>query len=430
MSTVPIKDHGREHAALYAQHNQRAVKEIAQIARQLPEEASFEERDAYVIARNDEEAAHLRAETDAARGLGLPATLELPKAFPSKAQSAMRFAKQGQFDPVAYQLGLADLVARTATVFEDSRVTRIEEGEEQAVLFVNGHKVQAAKVIVATQMPVISDGKFFARAFPFAHAVAAAPLRDAAEFDGMFITAGSPSFSLRTAVESGKRYLVAAGPEYKPGEPEGQAQAVAELKAFLLDNFGVKPTHVWTNEDFRPMDGLPFVGSATASSERLFIATGFDAWGITNSLVAGEILAAAVTGEDHPAAPVFDPQRSSLLTGAGEFAKGNVQAGLHLAGDRLLRTKASSLDNVEPGQGAVVSIEGEQLAVMRADDGNLSALSAVCTHMGCIVDWNAVDRSWDCPCHGSRFDRDGSVIAGPATEALARRRLPARAGTK
>jgi glycine/D-amino acid oxidase-like deaminating enzyme/nitrite reductase/ring-hydroxylating ferredoxin subunit len=425
-----IRDHGREHAALYAEHNQRAVAAIAKIARQLPDAASFEERDAYVIARNDQEAAKVRAETDAARSLSLPATLELPKAFAMNAQSAMRFTGQGQFDPVAYQLGLAELVAHSTTIFEDSRVTRIEESERQVALSVNGHEVHAAKVIVATQMPIISEGKFFARAFPFAHAVAAAPLPGNTQIDGMFITAGSPSFSWRTANSGGKRCILAASPEYKPGEPKGQKQAVAELAAFLRDNFGVEPTHMWTNEDFRPMDQMPFVGPATGSSKRLFVATGFDAWGITNSFVAGEILAAAVTGQKHPAAPIFDPQRSSLLKGASEFVKGNVQAGLHLAGDRLLRAKASSLDELEPGQGSVVSIGAEQLAVVRAEDGSLSAVSAVCTHMGCIVDWNHVDRSWDCPCHGSRFDRDGRVIAGPATEALARRELPARTNAK
>ena len=370
----------------------------------------------------------MRAETDAARSLGLPATLELPKAFPIKVQSAMRFTGQGQFDPVAYQLGLAGLVARSATIFEDSRVISLEEGEP-VILTVNNREVRAGKVIVATQMPIASQGKFFARAFPLAHAVAAAPCPDMA-LDGMFITAGSPSFSLRTAVKDGVRHLVAAGPEYMPGEPDGQAQAVASLLAFLRGNFALEPTHLWTNEDFRPLDGLPFVGQATGNSERLFIATGFDAWGITNSLVAGEVLAAAATGTEHPAAALFAPQRGSLWTGASEFLKGNARAGLHFVGDRVLRTKAGSVDEVQHGQGAVVSVKGEQLAVMRSADGTLSALSAVCTHMGCIVDWNDIDESWDCPCNGSRFDRDGGVIAGPATEPLARRELPRELGAE
>jgi glycine/D-amino acid oxidase-like deaminating enzyme/nitrite reductase/ring-hydroxylating ferredoxin subunit len=240
-----------------------------------------------------------------------------------------------------------------------------------------------------------------------------------AQFDPI----GAPSFSLRTALRNGTRYIIAAGPEYKPGEPDSQHQATEALLSFMRENLNVDPSHLWTNEDFRPADGLPLVGHASGNSKELLVATGFDAWGITNSLVAGEVLAAAVTGTEHEASQLYDPQARSLTKGIGKLVKGNAEAGKHLAADRVLRAKSGSLDDIEAGEGAVVSVGGEQLAVTRLEDGTWGAVSAVCTHLGCIVDWNKIDKTWDCPCHGSRFDTDGSVIAGPATKALGRREL-------
>jgi glycine/D-amino acid oxidase-like deaminating enzyme/nitrite reductase/ring-hydroxylating ferredoxin subunit len=420
--TKLIKQHGREIARLYALHNERAVTAISDICRELPGQAGLERCDAYTLARDENEAEDLRMEAEAAASLGLPAVLGLPSSSPIKAHSALRFSGQAQFDPIAYQVGLGSLVSQTVTMFEESWVTALES-DGSVSLSVNGREVRADKVIVTTQMPFLSEGKFFARAFPFAHVVAAAPSPEGLQLDGMFITAGAPSFSLRTALRNGTRYIIAAGPEYKPGEPDSQHQATEALLSFMRENLNVDPSHLWTNEDFRPADGLPLVGHASGNSKELLVATGFDAWGITNSLVAGEVLAAAVTGTEHEASQLYDPQARSLTKGIGKLVKGNAEAGKHLAADRVLRAKSGSLDDIEAGEGAVVSVGGEQLAVTRLEDGTWGAVSAVCTHLGCIVDWNKIDKTWDCPCHGSRFDTDGSVIAGPATKALGRREL-------
>jgi glycine/D-amino acid oxidase-like deaminating enzyme/nitrite reductase/ring-hydroxylating ferredoxin subunit len=424
-----IKKLGQEHARLYAKENQRAVEIIAALSATMPYGASFETCDAFVIARNDSEARQLPSEKDAARSLGLPATLELPEASPITCRSAMRFSSQGQFDPVAYQVGLAALVASHTEIYEDSRVVSVDDGEP-ATLSVNGRTVRANTVVIATQIPFISEGKFFTRAFPFAHAAAAAPYQSEHSLTGMYITASAPSFSLRTALADGTRYLVVAGPEYKPGEPAGQAKAVDMLIKFMSDEFALKPTHLWTNEDFRPSDGLPYVGQASGTTKSLLVATGFDAWGITNSVLAGDLLASLITRQRHPAEALFDPQRSDIVRGAGEFLKSNAAAGVHLAADRLLRAKAVASPPIEPGRGAVFKDGGEQLAVSRSVDGELTALSAVCTHLGCIVDWNTIDQTWDCPCHGSRFDHAGRVLAGPATKDLEPRPAPKKVGMR
>ncbi|WP_051469694.1 FAD-dependent oxidoreductase [Chelativorans sp. J32] len=412
------KKFGDEQARIYARANQDAVAEIAALAQAMEAQAGLEPRPAYIYAVDDEQAAQLKKEYEAAKTLGLPAEIVSGAGLPFHTTALLRYDGQYQFNPYLYLVGLAERISSEIPIYEQSRVTEISAGEPIR-LSVNGRTVTAAHAVVATQMPVVNEGKFFAKAYPFAHAVVAARLPDGKRVEGMFISSGTPSHSLRTAVKDGQTYLIAAGGEFKTGEPEKEREMVEDLRSFLSANFGIDEfTHLWTNEDFRPMDGAAFIGPATNSHQNLLVATGFDAWGITQGVVAGGILAERILGRSHPAADLFDSTRVKPMASAAEFTKGNIKAAGHLIGDRVMKRAAVPLDSIAPGEGGIISHKGEQLAVRRHDDGSLIGLSATCTHMGCIVGWNGIDRTWDCPCHGSRFDERGEVIAGPAVSAL------------
>ena len=418
-----IRKFGQDRARAYAQANQKAVSDIAGICEFLPGKGDVEPRPAYVFATNDQEAKRLEEETRAAQSLGLPAELVREARLPLTTTALLRFSGQYQFNPYLYLTGLAQAIASNVPIFENSRVESVEYATPSR-LTVNGRTLRATYVVIATHMPVAGDGLYFTRAFPFAHPVAAAPLPDGVAIDGMFISAGTPTRSLRTARKGGQTFLVFVGGDYQTGEPEGEKKAVEAMLRFLDGNFAIRaPTHLWTNEDFRSMDGVGFVGPAGASQPNLLVATGFDAWGITQGMVAAEIMAARIEGREHPAACVYDSTRFKPVAGGAAFAAGNVAAAGHLVADRVLKRKTVPLGSIQPGEGAVVSHHGEQLAVSRAADGTVRAFSAVCTHLGCIVGWNQVDRTWDCPCHGSRFDETGSVLAGPATSPLEPRSL-------
>jgi glycine/D-amino acid oxidase-like deaminating enzyme/nitrite reductase/ring-hydroxylating ferredoxin subunit len=418
-----IKKFGEAGARAYADANQKAVDHIATICEQLPGKGGIEPRSAYVFATNDDEVKKLEDETRAAQSLALPAELVRDAVLPFETRALMRFTGQYQFDPYLYLTELAKAIAPGVPVFENSRVEKAEYGSPCAIS-VNGRTVRARHVVVATHMPVAGDGLYFTRAFPFAHPVAAAPLPEGLALDGMFISVGTPTRSLRTARKGGRTFLVFVGGDYQTGESKGQKQAVEQMLGFLDTTLGIRaPTHVWTNEDFHSMDGAGFAGPASSAQPNLLVAVGFDAWGISQSMVAAEILAARIEGREHPAANVYDSTRFKPVAGASIFTVGNVAAASHLVGDRLLKRKTVPLDSIKPGEGGIVSHEGEQLAVTRGPDGTVTALSAVCTHLGCIVGWNEIDRTWDCPCHGSRFDEAGSVIAGPAISPLEPRSL-------
>jgi glycine/D-amino acid oxidase-like deaminating enzyme/nitrite reductase/ring-hydroxylating ferredoxin subunit len=421
-----VEDFGKDGAQLYAAANERAVSEIAGLGYSLPDKAAVERRNAYVFARTDREADDLREEAEVAADLGLAAAFVADAGLPFATQGALRFLDQYQFDPYLYLTGLAKLIRMTGgQVYENSRVEDIDKSDPMN-LRVNGRSVTAKIVVVATQMPIAGDGLFYARAFPLAHPIAAVPMPANLKLDGMYISAGEPSFSVRTANRFQDRYLIVAGPEFKPGEQTGQVKAVEQMREFLEQSFdGWEPTHLWINEDFRSMDGVPFVGQATSGEPNLLVATGFGAWGITQGYIAGEVLAHKILGKEHPCRDLYDATRIKPIAGGTAFVSENVKTAAHLVGDRYFGGKTVELETIAAGEGGIVSHDGELLAVRRGKDGHPVARSARCTHLGCIVDWNSIDRTWDCPCHGSRFDEDGEVLSGPATTRLETKDLPA-----
>lgn len=421
-----IGDFGADGAMAYATANEAAIRRIEALVRDGAIDCSFETRPAYVYSCSPDEIADLRAEVEAAVGLGLPASFVTEAPLPFPIAGAMRFDRQAQFNPARYLQGLAAALGPTSRIFEDTRVVDIENGDVCTAHTDGGAAVTARAVIVATHMPTVMQSLLFAKAFPLSHPMAAARIDPSRAPSGMFISTGRPSHSFRVDSSGGASVLVAAGGAYTPGETEDEREAARDLDRFLAVNFGVEQVeHRWTNEDFMSIDGMPFVGRVGAG--HLYGATGFSAWGITNGTVAGMLLSDLVLGLSNPWAELFDPRRVKAAAGGPAFVKETLKVVGHFVGDRLLKRRPHAID-LAPGEAAIVELEGKQLAVYRQENGTLQAVSAICTHLGCVVGWNATDRSWDCPCHGSRFAIDGTVISGPATAPLDRLTLDEPAG--
>jgi Rieske Fe-S protein len=180
------------------------------------------------------------------------------------------------------------------------------------------------------------------------------------------------------------------------------------------------PYH-WSTQDYVPVDGIPYVGRLTRRSDHAYVATGFKKWGMTNGTAAAMILSDAILGRPNPWADLFDSKRLKPVASAVKFAKENGAVARHFFGDRVNRGARAETDDLERGEGRLLNLGGRKTAAYRDDDGVLHRLSPVCTHLGCHVSWNSAERSWDCPCHGSRFSGEGVVIQGPATRDLERR---------
>lgn len=408
---------GEDNARLYAEVNEAAIGDIEQLVTSENIACGFERKPAYIYTPNSAGVAAIEAEVGAAVRLGLPAHLTKDIQAGIHVETALCFDEQAQLNPVQFLHGLAAVVARKASVFEMTRVTDVKHGEPCRVSTATGATVTARDVIVSTHQPVVPDGKFFAKAFPFSHSVVAAPLDEKYPLGGMCITSGEPSFSFRDDSSGGQRHVIAVGPTFKTGVTEEEVASFDQLERFLQETFGVDaPTYRWTNEDFAPMDGLPFVGRASSGSPHFFVAVGFNAWGITTGTVAATLIADLIMDRPSRCAELFDASRIRPLKGGAQFIKGNMESAKHFIADRYGLPK--QISDLAKGQATLARVNDETVAAYCDDAGTLHTVAAACTHMGCLVGWNQTDKSWDCPCHGSRFATDGSVLHGPATAPL------------
>jgi Rieske Fe-S protein len=231
---------------------------------------------------------------------------------------------------------------------------------------------------------------------------------------------------VRTApYREGERLLIVTGEHFTPGTG-AVTERYERLTGWLRERFpsAGEVAYRWAAQDTTSTDRVPFVGPLHVGARHVHVATGFGGWGMSTGVMAGHLLARSIAGERLPWADLYDPRRLNLRREASSMAKLQTKVAGHFIGDRLHRS-GSSVADLAPGTGAVVKVDGDRCAVYRDDDGSLHALSARCTHLGCLVGFNDAERAWECPCHGSRFAVDGTVIQGPANRPLERKELPA-----
>ena len=409
--------HGAEAARRYAVANERALDWIAARVEGRGIDCGWRRRDAYAYVSEPEARERLEAEAHAACAAGLRATVIDDPPLPYAVAGALRFDDQAELDPRRYLLALADqLVAAGGAIHEHSRAVEVSE-DDRLTVKTPGARLTAGHVVVATHVPFPDRSLAFARITPMRSYLIACRIAGAPPA-GMHISADGPTRSLRgVPVEDGELLLV-GGEGHRTGDHDAATpERFDRLEAFARAHWDVQAvTHRWSSQDAMPLDGLPLVGRATPRSERLLLATGFAKWGMTNGTAAAELLADLVQGRANASAQLFNPFRVSprALPAAVREGAGNAW---RLVADRR-RGGDRGVDDLAPGDGAIVEDGGERVAAHRREDGSLVAVSPRCTHLGCEVRWNAAESSWDCPCHGSRFSPEGEVLHGPAVHRL------------
>ena len=306
----------------------------------------------------------------------------------------------------------------------------VHEGEPCRVVTADG-VVIADHVVVAAHVPTFNRVFLHTKIAAYRTYVVAARV-DQPGPAGLFWDTNDPYHYLRSASQGdGTHLLILGGEDHKVGQDPDPTTRFDRLHAYFQARFGRRPLeYQWSGQIIEPVDGLPYIGR-NALSSRIYVATGYAGQGMTSGTLAAMILCDEVTGVRNPHADLYDATRIKPLAAAKEFVRENVDYPTHLVGDRLRRHEHAAA-NLPPGEGAVLTLRGERLAVYRSPAGELQALSAVCTHLGCLVNWNSAEKSWDCPCHGSRFDPlgAGAQRAGGRAPAGARAALDpcARAG--
>ena len=355
--------------------------------------------------------------------LGLPSvyTPDVPLPFPVK--GAVRFDNQARLHAVRYLQGLARAVDGAGSfVFERSRALALRDGSPVVVETERG-SIRARDAIVATNVPFGDKGSFAAlcilhRSYLVASRAGSAPL------EGTFISVEEPMRSILAVDVDGASYVLAGGEGHRAEDSGDTGERYRRLAAFSRDRLGTRePVFRWSTQDGIPVDGLPYVGLMSPDSTHIHVITGLRKWGLTNGTAAALILADTLCGRGNPWARVFDSTRAARAEGGSPAGHSvPMPPGPQQAAPDQEDTDAPMVP--APGEGAVIERKGEKVAVYADPAGILSAVSAICTHLGCTVEFNVADVTWDCPCHGSRFATDGTVIQGPASTDLASRPSP------
>ncbi len=396
-----VQDFGVQLARQYVQANLHAVKQYRKLIRQKGIDCDFSTVSSFVYSSPD--GPSLDREEAFAAYLGAPARQCLPDELPFPVREAVCFEDQAQFDPIRF---LAALLPGL-TVYEHTPARDIRGH----VVLCDGGSVTAEHIIVTTHFPMLNRRGLYSLRLHQERSYLLA-LSGAPEIHGMYLDAGRDGWSLR---QSGK-YLLLGGGGHRCGENLGDSYELLRRQARLWFP-DAKEEFAWSTQDCMTLDGVPYVGPYSSVMPFLHVATGFGKWGMTNSMAAATILTAQLLGRHSPFADVYSPARffpSASVPGLMETARYAVR-GLT---NRFFLPGEKAAEHILPGHGGIVQHRGKKYGVYRHTDGTLYAVSTVCPHLGCELTWNDDEKTWDCPCHGSRFDYTGRRLQVPAKTAL------------
>lgn len=414
---------GREGARLAARSQRAAIEHIAGEVAHVGIDCGLRRVPAYRYAEREEDVAELEDELAAMRRAGLQASLVHAVPLPWPIRAAIRVEDQAQLHPLAYLHGLAArLVAGGGQVFEETRATKITEGEPCAVE-AGGRVVTCRDVVVMTHAPVSSRFALHSKMAPYrTYAVSArVPTPPPA---ALYYDSDDPYHYTRLQEATGGRFLVVGGEDHKAGHDEPAAGHLEALEEYVRGHFaGAEIVHRWSGQVWEPADGLAFIGRS-AGADHVWVGTGFSGTGLTFGTLAATVVTHGILGVPDPFARLYDATRVKPLAQARRYLAENADVAVRLARDRVDRGEVDGVGDVAPGEGRLVRVGGRMAAVHRAEDGHVTACAAACTHLGCYVRWNDAAACWDCPCHGSRFAPDGAVLSGPAVKALAPIAIP------
>lgn len=425
-----ISQFGEVNARAYAQAQQVAIEKIATLVTEHSIDCDFRRTDAFTYTELEVELDKVKAEVEAATRLGLPASFVESTPLPFPIKGAVKFTNQAQFHPRKYLLALAEKIPGNGSyVFEETRAFDIKDEDPCRVETSRG-TITARSVVLATHFPYFDPNIYFAAMHPGRSYVLGCRLHGPVP-EGMYISAGDKdvhSFRSNPTEDGGMIWMV-GGEKHKTGQGGATEERYRRLEQYARQRFDISSIEYrWSTQDNNTVDRVPYIGKLSSGSKNLYVATGFGGWGMTNSHVAALLLTDIITGRENPWSELFDPSRFKPVTSAKNFIKENLNVAKEFMADRISTPELEDTVTLPPGAGEVVKFQGDRIAVYRDDDGQVFACSAVCTHMGCIVHWNGAEKSWDCPCHGSRFNYDGKVTQGPANKDLEKKSLRTDAG--
>jgi glycine/D-amino acid oxidase-like deaminating enzyme/nitrite reductase/ring-hydroxylating ferredoxin subunit len=407
---------------IVCQSRQSMIDYVEATVRRYAIDCSFGRKAHRIFPTEESQSKSMEQEHEAAVAGGLAASITRDVPLPMAIGKALRIDNQAQFQPASYVKQLAKALQSDACrIHEETRAEEIDAREH--VIQTRHGRVRAEKIILATHTPA-GFHLVQTELGPYREYGIAVRLEEGASYpDGIFWTLETPiHHSIRSFEANGVQYLLIIGEKHKVGQHDNGKDYYAKLESYARRHFRVASVeYTWSGQHYKPADALPFIGQSGTNGD-LYIATGFSTNGLLYGCVAAHILTDDILGRPNDWAPAFKANRFTPVKSAKDFAKENADVAMQYL-DLLKRGDVQPAADIPAGEGRIVEINGRKTAVHHGSDGSWCALSPICTHLGCVVHWNTHEKSWDCPCHGSRFNPNGEVIEGPAIAPLKRKEL-------
>lgn len=424
--TEAVRIHGTEMAKLIARSHTTAIELIERIVREEKIDCGFLRVDGYLFPGGGQEESMLDDELEAAHAAGLTNVDKLSSSpFPSvRTGPCLRFPGQAQFHPTRYLSALAKAAEREGVrIFAHSKAEGIEEDRQPVTVRVaGGHTITAQTLIVATNAPINDNAAIYTRQAPYRTYVVGMRVTKGRVPHALYWDMLDPYHYVRLAEDKDDpagEILIVGGEDHKAGQADDMPERYRRLEDWARRTFpdAGETVYRWSGQVFETVDGIAMIGRKPGAEPWSLIATGDSGMGMTHGTIAGILLSHLARGADHEWEELYDPSRVRLKT-AAEFLKENLNVGMELVSNWIKPSEADSPEKITPGSGAVMRDGMSKIALYRDDAGAFHACSAVCPHKGCIVQWNDGEKSWDCPCHGSRYDAHGNVLTGPTMKNL------------
>ncbi len=402
-----ISEFGEEKARQYAKANELAIKKYKEIIQKRNIDCDFEEKSAYIYSLNEVE--NLKKEVDAANKVGICAEFVEDANLPFKIKGAVKFNNQAQFNPLKF---LKD-ISKDLLIYENTRALEIKEN----LVVTNRGNINAENIVVATHYPIMNTpGYYFMRMHQERSYVIA--LENAQDLNGMYIDVDKNGYSFRNY----KDLLLLGDIGQRTGENEkgGSYDKLRKIARELYPN-SIEKYH-WSAQDCMTIDKIPYIGRYSEDTPNVYVATGFNKWGMTTSMVSAMIISDMILGKENDFSEIFSPNRFDLSLSIKNLATDMIETTKNFIAQKIY-IPSSQIEHIKNGHAGIVEHNGEKVGVYKDNDGKEFIVSTKCPHLGCQLAWNADELTWDCPCHGSRFDYKGKLIGSPSTKNLEKYKL-------
>ena len=414
-----IDDYGLHFAKSYLYANQKAIDNIKEIIDTENISCDFNFENHCIYATNQKDLKKIQDEVNAVNSLDYNCEFVTKTGLPFDILGGICFKNQAQFHPYKYLCGLCNSILDKAKIFTHNTICDVKNNGSTYISYSeNNYKIESKFVIMASHYPFINiPGFYFSKMYQSSSYLIGIETNKSL-FSGMYLSASNPIFSFRTAKFKNKNFILIGGAEHKTGDSHDFSTTYGILENIAKKYYpDCKILFHWNTRDCITLDKIPYIGLFSSNLPNFYVGTGFNKWGMTSSNVASNIIVDMINGKKNPYSFVFDSLRVNPIKNSNEFKNIIVQSSKSLVFDKIKKSNLQ-LDNISPNSGGIIEVNGQKVGIYKSQDNKFFAVNPICTHLGCLLSWNDIDKTWDCPCHGSRFDYKGKSLYDPSFKDL------------